>query len=340
MSKISHNQVKDLGLHEAWDVTHPSYKIGDLTTENNKIWICSTDHVPTPGDSVLGSPTQLNQSCWTISSGGGDFIDLEDTPSAYAQAGNGLITNTTNDGLEFANVIISDPVKASTGHVVENIVFCTQGEYDSCTPLQDVYYLITVDPLTPPGTVTDFNATDNLNQQIIMSWTDVTGSPIPLYDLWDSTGLLVVGIASPFNYTYIGTENFYLQAYNSEGTTLSNTDSGTGLSTAGAPSNVTDFTASDDEYNQITFNWTLATGTPAPTYNLRTTAGLVQSNINPGYVLAITGTDTYYLEAINAGGTTVSNSNAGTGVIPVLAVTDFDATDTLGAHIVVTFTEF
>ncbi len=339
MSKISHNQVKELSLHEAWDLSHPDYKVGDLTTENNKIWICHQDHIPTAGDSIWGSPTKPNQNGWTLSSGGGNFIDLEDTPTAYDTAGKGLIINDTADGLAFQNVVVSDPSLATTGNIVNNMVFCTQTEYDTCSPITDVYYLITVDPLTPPGTVTDFDATDTLNQQVIMTWTDTSGSPIPLYDLYDSTGFLVGGITTPFSHNYIGTEDFYLQAYNSEGTTVSNTDSGTGTSVAGAPSTVNDFAATDNEYDQITFTWTLATGAPAPTYNLRTSAGLVQANITPGYVLAITGTDTYYIETINTGGTTISNTNSGTGVIVVTAITDFDATDTLGAHVTVTFTE-
>ncbi len=96
-----------------------------------------------------------------------------------------------------------------------------------------------------------------------------------------------------------------------------------------APSWITDLAASDDQHNQITFTWTLATGTPTPTYDLYDSTGLIATGVNPGYVRTVNGIDDYYLIAMNSEGTRQSNTASGTGVVIVLKITDLTATSNL-----------
>ncbi len=59
-----------------------------------------------------------------------------------------------------------------------------------------------------PGNVSDFAASDGQQAQIEMTWTpDVVGNPAPTYDLWDSTGVVQVGITSGYVLNVTGTEN-------------------------------------------------------------------------------------------------------------------------------------
>ncbi len=64
MAYISNNRVKELGLHEAWDLKHPIYNVGDLTTENGTAYICLETHQPVTGNFPKGSPSQLHQDKW------------------------------------------------------------------------------------------------------------------------------------------------------------------------------------------------------------------------------------------------------------------------------------
>ncbi len=80
-----------------------------------------------------------------------------------------------------------------------------------------------------PGSVTDFAASDGQEAKIEMTWTpDTTASPVATYDLWDSTGVVQVGIDTGYVLNITGTENYYLKVINIHGTTSSNADAGTG----------------------------------------------------------------------------------------------------------------
>ena len=73
-----------------------------------------------------------------------------------------------------------------------------------------------------------------------------------------------------------------------------------------APSNVIDFSATVNQ-NDITLNWTTASGSPPPKYDLYNGATLLNSNIQPGFSLAKNNYDDLYIVAYNYVGTSESN---------------------------------
>lgn len=82
-----------------------------------------------------------------------------------------------------------------------------------------------------PSKITDFSASDDLEDEITVTFSEATGSPVIKYDLYSTTeGLIQSDITSPFTFAKIGTDNYYVKAYNYAGETNSNTDSGTGIS--------------------------------------------------------------------------------------------------------------
>ncbi len=99
---------------------------------------------------------------------------------------------------------------------------------------------------------------------------------------------------------------------------------------------ITDFSGTDLRYSEIVFDFT---ETPGETYDLYDSNGLVTSGINAGYTLTVDGTEDYYVIANNTHGSEASNVDSGTGVIPIVAITDFNATDGLPSVVTNTFTE-
>ncbi len=192
------------------------YKAGDVISEGNRTFTCSRDHTSLPGDLADGSPSQPSALSW-------------------------------NYGLVHTN-----PEAALTGNEVKNMVWCTRPEYDAITPVDDTYYIIVASPIAPPP-VTDFNASDNEYGFIRFSWTNVSAVPAPVYDLYDSNGIVQGNITSPFVLNITGTETYYLKAVNSEGESTSNSDDGTGVVTV---VKIADFNATDGLADTITITFT------------------------------------------------------------------------------------
>ena len=87
-----------------------------------------------------------------------------------------------------------------------------------------------------PTIVTDFSASDDKEDIIIMTWTKATAFPAAKSDLYNSSGLIQTNINSPYPYeTTPTTDNYYVKSYNSEGSTDSNIDSGTCIETPPLP---------------------------------------------------------------------------------------------------------
>ncbi len=107
-------------------------------------------------------------------------------------------------------------------------------------------------PLGMPTYITDFAATDTQTGQITFTWTNATGTPTPTYDLWNSAGLVQIGVTSGYILSVNGTDDYFVKAINTVGIKDSNIDSGTGVVN---PILITDFDASDtfSGYVRITF---------------------------------------------------------------------------------------
>ena len=83
-----------------------------------------------------------------------------------------------------------------------------------------------------------------------------------------------------------------------------------------APGTVTDFSASDDLYGKIQFNWTPTTGLPSPHYDVYENGILLAEKIAPGYIHnRRAGIYTYYLRAYNSAGNTISNYDDGKSLL-------------------------
>ncbi len=198
---------------------------------------------------------------------------------------------------------------------------------------------IALPPAEAPGNILDFAATDDELGRITFTWSDTTGSPVPIYDLWDTSGEITTGVTSGYSIDIEGTDNYYIKATNTEGDVDSNIDNGTG---AIVPGNVTDFTASDNIHGKIEFTWTDDTaGLPVATYDLYNT-GFLESGITSGYLLDILGMDNYYIKVINSVGSTYSNSDYGEGLPPKEIpgdINNFKASNDINNEIQFTWTD-
>jgi len=104
------------------------------------------------------------------------------------------------------------------------------------------------------------------------------------------------------------------------------------------PSEIVDFSATDDEENQVTVTWSAASNTLS--YNLYETGILVESDVASGYVHdAVPSTRDYFVRAIGSNGYTDSNSNSGTSLPtpPPSQITDLNATDDQPDQVTITF---
>ena len=100
-----------------------------------------------------------------------------------------------------------------------------------------------------------------------------------------------------------------------------------------APGTVDDFSASDDQYGQVEVNWTPTTGLPSPHYDLYRDGILIAEKIQPGYVdVVIPGTYTYYIIAYNSDGSTTSNYDDGTSLVPVIGDVTIDYNSVSGSN--------
>jgi len=118
------------------------------------------------------------------------------------------------------------------------------------------------------------------------------------------------------------------------------------------PSIITDFSATENQLNQITFKWSHnPMGYPTPTYELHDSTGLLEERINSGYILEVTGTETYHVIAVNTTFDTaglevlneiLSNTDSGEGLTALTvpsAITDFTATTAEEDQITFTWSE-
>ncbi len=181
---------------------------------------------------------------------------------------------------------------------------------------------------TAPSTIVDFTATTHLQGMVRFAWTVATGLPTPIYDVWDSSTVVLAGATSGDSYSVVGTENYYVKATNTEGVVASNIATGTGLPVMAMPGKVVDFMATDTLKGRIEFTWSDTTGTPTPTYDLFNTTSMVQTGLTSGDSINVIGTDNYFIIATNSEGSNASNINEGTGLTESPGtVYDFTATD-------------
>ena len=81
-----------------------------------------------------------------------------------------------------------------------------------------------------PGPITDFQASDDQILQVQSWWTDATGDPTPVYDLYKNNGIVAQDVVS--GHTQLaeaGTAEWHVVARNAIGDETSNKDDGTAL---------------------------------------------------------------------------------------------------------------
>ncbi len=161
-----------------------------------------------------------------------------------------------------------------------------------------------------PSEITDLEATDDVFREITVEWTDSTGVPKVIQDIYQDNILIRSRASSPYVIDIApGTYTYRVEASNEYGTAVSNNDNGT--ATEGTlPGEITDFTADDGE-GHITIDFSLATGEPVPTYDLYEDGTMVESGVYPGYVRNVgDGNRDYMVKAINYVGEIDSNENS------------------------------
>jgi len=201
-----------------------------------------------------------------------------------------------------------------------------------------------------PSAITDFFASEEFFNEIVMTWSDAIGGcqSLPIYNLYKGTSLLISDITSPYPYQVTGpfTADFYIRATTEYGSTNSNLDSGTARSESPStsPSEIDDFVASDDEVGKIIVTFSNSFGNPSlMQYDLYQDYILVQADISSGYEYETGfGTNDYYVTATNTTGSSISNTDSGTSVpqnsIPSI-IDDFEASDHEENKIIMTFSE-
>ncbi len=168
-----------------------------------------------------------------------------------------------------------------------------------------------------PGDITSLVASDNLRGTIVIVWDyDTEAIPAPTYGLYEDGVLIVSDADSPYTRNVEDdTRDYYVVATNEHGTSTSNTDSGTALSSTEAPDPIIDFTATDNRTGQVKMRWTHFEGIPAATYKLYENDVFVVGDISDGYIHYINpGTRDYYVTATNSLGVVTSNTDAGTSL--------------------------
>ncbi len=163
-----------------------------------------------------------------------------------------------------------------------------------------------------PSYISNFAASDTLTNKIQVTFSASSGVPTPRYDLYQGSTRLAYNITSGYNYSTTSNTNrlLHIKAINSAGTTSSNTNYGRPYLVPGYVSN---FNASDGYTGYVDTTFTGTSGYPSPTYNLYENGTKVKTGTWNGYDRAVSaGTRSYYVKAVNAAGSTNSNSNNGT----------------------------
>ena len=173
-----------------------------------------------------------------------------------------------------------------------------------------------------PNAVLTFNASDNLAG--IISFTFDESSNTLWYDLYREGELIASNITSGFNYqTSAGTWDFYVISNNVFGSTIGVSDEGSAYAIpTEPPAAIEDFTASDDQVQSISFDWT--DHHDSFRFDIYSGTTLIQENVRPGVSLILPeGAASYYVRATNHLGFTDSTEDGGTSMdlIPS-AITD------------------
>ena len=141
------------------------------------------------------------------------------SPATHA-ASYDLYMDSARVAIDVSSGFIYSHIGTAIFHVKAiNTIGNTNSNQDSGTGL---------DSLTAPSTILDFNATDILVDKVICSWSNASGNPTPIYNLNRGGANVATDITSPYTDTFTGTADYYVEATNSEGSTNSNIDSGTG----------------------------------------------------------------------------------------------------------------
>lgn len=180
-----------------------------------------------------------------------------------------------------------------------------------------------------PSQILDFVATVNLIESIRFTWSFASGLPTPTYDLYQDGTLLISNVSSGYIAAFPGgTSTFFIRAINDAGSTDSNTDTGIALS---APSQITDFVASDTLSQKIKFTWTNSIGVPTPIQDLYMDGSLLTPDISSGYeyITSPNTSGTFYIIATNSVSSTQSNLDVGTALDAPGTIADFDASDNI-----------
>jgi len=191
----------------------------------------------------------------------------------------------------------------------------------------------------PPTQIEDFDATDNLTEEIVMTFTPADGASS--HDLWRDDALFVAGIQDGYILsTTGGTWTFNVVAHNSIGSTPSNTNDGTAAVAIGKPGYDSSLLASDNQIGKVTITWNGVAD--ADYYDVYVNDSLLQSHADSGITHSVSaGSRVYNHRAVNAGGWTASNDNVGTSLddsAPPIGITDFAASSCYMDRIIFTWT--
>ena len=170
------------------------------------------------------------------------------------------------------------------------------------------------DSTVPPSVITDFMASDNLTEEI--QFTFSLAAQASYYSLYKDDILISNSITSGDILSFVpGTYSFYVVAHNSLGSVPCDPhDQGTAVVRLDEPAYISDFSASDDQFNQVTVTFSLSAN--ATSYNLYKGDVLFAEDIVSGQAFEVIGpnTSSYYVDAINKDENTISNSDTGTAV--------------------------
>lgn len=167
-------------------------------------------------------------------------------------------------------------------------------------------------PLVPVGTpsvIGDFEASDNGENAITMSFSAALGASS--YDLVEDGATIVTGIRDGYVLETVGTFDYNVIAVSSDNSTDSNIDEGTG--SLPVPGAIVDLNASEGGTGAVTVTFTAAEF--ADTYDLYVDGLLTTPGFTSGDTYNMSaGTADFMVKAINTTGTADSNIDSGTAV--------------------------
>jgi hypothetical protein len=147
----------------------------------------------------------------------------------------------------------------------------------------------------PPSQITNFQASDDIVEEIKVTFSSATGTPTPTHDLIRVSNNTIIKAGVTSGWSWSTTEQNVLlrvDAKNSAGVTPSNTDYGSAAEDIPDIEPVTDFTASDTQCRLITINYTVPSGSTSQDlwlYDVPYGYGWMEesANVSPGYSTAL-----------------------------------------------------